>query len=545
MIQIQAFFPLFQWFGLRACLGGLACGLLFTTALDAAAIEVTLGNLSQVYDGTPKVPDVATTPAGQTVDLTYRNLTHPQPPLSETVYSNSPDPLALSYTSVGFAVNQMNGVGNYLQLGGTARKLELCEVTMVTWAKAADYLTWAAQHPDLVTPEGYFHPVTLSLYRVTDTHGYAFLTEIKRTILVPWKPLTLPGGEPYTLNGYAFRAAFDFPTGITLPGKVLALVSFDTQNTGFEPIGGAIAGPYNVLNVAISSAIPGVGGDADPGEILKVLYNANVPAGVWSFPNTSLGSRAPLMRLRALSTQTTSAPVNADSYEVSANISDSSYAGRILGTLVIEKAAAAIAWADLTPYYDGLPKPVATTTTPTGLAVTVTYDGSTNPPSAVGVYSVAAQVIDPNYTGTAGAQLTVRPSYSSWIEGQAAAGGIPPDQMGDNDDPDGDGTSNLMEYALNLDPAVAFGFNSGALPVLPTLASGNGGWTFTYRRNLDAADLTYAIEHDADLTHPGPWPTVTGDEVILSDDGHTRVIQVTLPAAPVGQSHFYRLRCSR
>jgi hypothetical protein len=313
--------------------------------------------------------------------------------------------------------------------------------------------------------------VTLSLYRVTETQQLAFLTELTRDIFVPWRPLSLPNGQPYPLNGYAFRAQFDFPKGITLPEKVLALVSFNTQNTGFRPI--HVQGPYNELNIAVSSVAPTVGSDADPGAILKVAYDTASPAGLWSFPNASLGNDVPMFRLRALSTQSRTSPTLVGSYEVSANISDSSYAGRVLGT------------------------------------------------------------------------LTIRPSFQSWIEGKIASGQIPPDAAGEQGDPDRDGIPNLMEYAFNLDPAVAAHFNSSTSPACPKLELKNGGVAYTYRRNLDATDLSYAIEHSATLTEPGPWPTITGSETILSDDGHTRLVEIQLPRGSNENRRFYRLRINR
>src|SRR5262249_26298423 len=39
--------------------------------VSSKVAAVTLGNLSQVYDGTPKVPSVSTLPNGLTVNLTY------------------------------------------------------------------------------------------------------------------------------------------------------------------------------------------------------------------------------------------------------------------------------------------------------------------------------------------------------------------------------------------------------------------------------------------------------------------------------------------
>ena len=57
--------------------------------------------------------------------------------------------------------------------------------------------------------------------------------------------------------------------------------------------------------------------------------------------------------------------------------------------------------------YDGSPKPASATTSPTGLNVTLTYNGSATPPTNAGSYTVVATVNDPNYTGSASGSLVI------------------------------------------------------------------------------------------------------------------------------------------
>ena len=78
--------------------------------------------------------------------------------------------------------------------------------------------------------------------------------------------------------------------------------------------------------------------------------------------------------------------------------------------------------------------------------------------------------------------------YPTWksiqfTESQIIAGGI----AGDNDDPDGDGIVNALEYAMGLDPWV---FNTTGCPV--------GGvssnyLTYAYRKNMAATDVRYEV----------------------------------------------------
>src|SRR5262249_8301955 len=77
-------------------------------------------------------------------------------------------------------------------------------------------------------------------------------------------------------------------------------------------------------------------------------------------------------------------PTNAGTYAVRATVTDPNYVGSTPGTLTIGQATAAVSFADLTLAYDGTPRAVTVNTVPAGLAVVVTYDGSTTPPTAPG-----------------------------------------------------------------------------------------------------------------------------------------------------------------
>ena len=88
-------------------------------------------------------------------------------------------------------------------------------------------------------------------------------------------------------------------------------------------------------------------------------------------------------------------------------MSDPNYTGSASGTLVIGKGAATIGLTGLAPTYDTLPKAVTATTTPAGLSVAITYDGSATAPSAAGSYAISASVSDPNYTGSTNGTLVI------------------------------------------------------------------------------------------------------------------------------------------
>jgi len=100
-------------------------------------------------------------------------------------------------------------------------------------------------------------------------------------------------------------------------------------------------------------------------------------------------------------------PTNAGSYAVNASVDDPNYTGTGSGTLTITQATATLALGSLTATYDGTPKSVTAVTSPGGLTVAISYNGSPAAPSKVGSYSVTASIIDSNYIGSASGALTI------------------------------------------------------------------------------------------------------------------------------------------
>jgi hypothetical protein len=107
------------------------------------------------------------------------------------------------------------------------------------------------------------------------------------------------------------------------------------------------------------------------------------------------------------------APTNAGSYAVVATVTDPNYQGSANGTLVVGKATAGVTLGNLTPTYDGSPKAATATTTPAGLSVSFTYNGSATVPTTAGSYAVVATVNDTNYQGSANGTLVIGKATAS------------------------------------------------------------------------------------------------------------------------------------
>lgn len=147
-----------------------------------------------------------------------------------------------------------------------------------------------------------------------------------------------------------------------------------------------------------------------------------------------------------------SAPTNAGTYNVVATVNDANYAGTASATLTVARASAGIVLSNLNQTHNGAPRAVTATTTPPGLPVVITYDGSASPPIAVGSYAVVATINDTNYSGSASGTLIIEsalPSYAQWISQFSSLSDATP-----AGDPDGDSFSNAMEYFMGTDPSV-------------------------------------------------------------------------------------------
>ncbi len=107
------------------------------------------------------------------------------------------------------------------------------------------------------------------------------------------------------------------------------------------------------------------------------------------------------------------APTNAGSYGVVATVNDPNYTGCTTNILVVNPAVARLSLTNLVQTYDGTAKPVTASTTPTNLAVVLTYDGSSNAPVAAGNYLVVGTIVDPNYQGSVTNTLSINPTITT------------------------------------------------------------------------------------------------------------------------------------
>jgi len=402
-----------------------------TLTVGKAVALVTLGSTTATYDGTPKSATATTQPAGLTVVFKYDGvpavivppagqLTAYAAAIGQTLYVTATG--ATSGAVYGTSVHAINSdVGTAAVHAGVLTPGQTGVLQIAILADAGSY-TGSTQNG--VTSQsasaagGSFHiaglattgytlgPVNAGTVTVNVTvidpnytgSATGTLTIAKATPLIAWSaPTAIVYGTPLgaaQLNATAtVPGAFTYnpPAGTILAAganQPLAVVFTPADAVNYTTATAATAITVNkaVASVTLSNLNPTYNGSPRPATA------TTVPTGL------------PVMLTYD---GNATAPTNAGSYTVVATIADANYTGSASGTLTIAKATATVTLGNLSQIYNGSPKSVTAVTTPTGLPVLITYNGSATAPSNVGTYAVVATINQPNYSGSASGTLVI------------------------------------------------------------------------------------------------------------------------------------------
>ena len=199
--------------------------------------------------------------------------------------------------------------------------------------------------------------------------------------------------------------------------------------------------------------------------------------------------------------------------------------------LSIKTLSASVTLGSLSQAFDGSPKSVTASTTPAGLSVACTYNGSATAPTATGTYTVVATISDANYSGSTSALLVIAPTMASWrLEKLGTV--LNSGSAADAADADNDGMNNLLEYALGGDP-----LRADSAAKAPGLTRDASGAKFTFRPV--ATDVVYQVEANTDLGNAAGWSVLNVTPVANGDGSVTYLDPAGTPAST---RKFYRLR---
>ena len=386
-----------------------------TLALTIAkgSATVTLGSLSQTYNGSPKSATATTSPADLAVIFTYNGST-----FAPTGVGN--------YTVVG-TVNDANysgsASGTLVIAKGTATvTLGSLSQTYNGSAKAATATTSPADLAVIFTYNGSTTaPTATGSYPVVGTVNDSNYSgsAIGTLVIAKGTAIVTLGNLSQTYDGLPKSA-----TATTLPASLAVIFTYNGSATAPTAIGSyAVVGTVNSANyvgsangtLAIAAANPNtpvinssLSSSATVGNAFNYQITAtNTPTsfGAFGLPtglniNTSTGLIS-------------GTPVNAGSATIALSATNASGIGTATLSLTTAKGRATVTLGNLTPTYDGTAKAATATTLPAGLTVDFTYDGSTVTPINPGSYAVVGTVNNENFTGNASGTLVIASSTTA------------------------------------------------------------------------------------------------------------------------------------
>ena len=198
-----------------------------------------------------------------------------------------------------------------------------------------------------------------------------------------------------------FNGAALLGTG-TIDASGLATFTTNSLPTGSSSITASFAGNADV-NAALSSPLTQT--------VNKLPATVTLKNLLASFDGTAKSAGADTLPAGLPVTFTYNGsgtvPTAVGSYAVVATVNSPTYQGSASGTLVIQKGTAGIIITGLNHFFNGDAKSVSVTTVPAGLPHSVTYNGSSNAPSALGSYAVVVTINSPNYQGTANDTMVI------------------------------------------------------------------------------------------------------------------------------------------
>jgi hypothetical protein len=341
-----------------------------------------LGNLIQTYSGSAEAATATTTPTGLMVIFTYNG--------SVTVPTN-----AGSYTVIG-TINNPNYTGsatNMLVIAQASGSITLGSLNQ-TYTGAAKPATATTIPSGLAVSFTYNGsatvPTSAGSYTVIGTINNPNYTGSATNTLVIAQAsgsITL-GSLSQTYSGTAKPAtATTVPTGLT--------VNFTYNGSANVPTN---AGSYTVIGTINDANYQGSATNT------LVIAQASGAITLGSLSQTYNGTAKPATATTVPTGLTVSftyngsanVPTNAGSYTVIGAINDANYQGSATNTLVIAQASGSITLGSLNQTYTGAAKAATAGTTPSGLTVNFTYNGSANVPTNAGSYTVIGTINDAN-----------------------------------------------------------------------------------------------------------------------------------------------------
>lgn len=208
---------------------------------------------------------------------------------------------------------------------------------------------------------------------------------------------------------FAFAPGSGFAVGATYTLATFASTTFiaaDFSATGLPADTGAVF-VVNATSLQVRiQGVPAITSANSATAVYGTPFSYTITAS--DTPATFAASGLPAsLTLDSATGVVSGTPTAAGTYSVTLTATNTAGSSSAVLTLVVAKASATVSIGGLSATYTGSPHPVTVTTSPAGLNVVVTYDGSATAPTAAGSYGVVATIAEANYAGAASGTLVI------------------------------------------------------------------------------------------------------------------------------------------
>ena len=183
---------------------------------------------------------------------------------------------------------------------------------------------------------------------------------------------------------------------------------------------------------------------------------------------------------------------------------------------------ATVTLGNLAHFYDARPKSATATTDPAGLAVRLTYNGSTNLPVAIGSYTVVGTVAAPEYAGSATGTLTiVQGDFAPWFNAlgvqTAKVGAASSFTVGANGYP----APTLALQGTTASTGYVFTAGTGLLAYTPPQADVDTTKTFTFTASnslgVETQTVSVLVQDGPPAAPASIWASATNNAGFTAD----------------------------
>jgi len=368
-----------------------------TLTVNKASVTVTLNDLEQTYDGTPKSVTVTTNPVGLSYNITYDGLTVPPTNAGEYDVDVTIDDdnyeggktgkLTIGKATAGITLGDLNPTYDGTPKSVTVTTNPVGLSYNITYDGLTVPPTNAGEYDVDVTIDDDNYEGTVAKELVID--------KADATISVVGKTVTY-SGLAHGAEGTATGADGEDMSALLSLGGTFNNAPGGTANWTFPGDGNhnnASGSVEIVINKA--DAIISVTGKT-------VTYDGNAQGATgWA-----LGAEGKVLTDKLnLGAAFANVPGGTANWTFEGDNNHNQASGSV--QIVINKAEAEVALQGLRRTYDGNRKAVTAVTDPEGLNVSLTYDGSDRAPREVGGYTVIGTVDDNNFEGSAIGRLVI------------------------------------------------------------------------------------------------------------------------------------------